>query len=72
MLFEESGIEPAVAEARGYRTVVKKAQPGRGMLRSCDLSVVATTSPLGRARTPLVLEVPMSTPSSNPLNARPR
>jgi hypothetical protein len=26
MLFEESGIEPAVVETRGYRTVVKKAE----------------------------------------------
>jgi hypothetical protein len=26
MLFEESGIEPAVVEARGYRTVQKKVE----------------------------------------------
>src|SRR3712207_2006657 len=43
------------------------AQPGRGMLRSCGLWAVATTSPSGRASTPLELEVPTSTPSRSSL-----
>src|SRR5215207_8019622 len=48
------------------------AQPGRGSESSCGLSAVATTSPSGRARTPFVLEVPMSTPRSIPLTTHPR
>src|ERR687893_305753 len=44
------------------------AQPGRGSESSCGLSAVATTSPSGRARTPLGVEGAMSTPrSSSPM-----
>src|SRR5215211_7604680 len=41
------------------------AQPGRGSESAWGLSAVATTSPSGRASTPLELEVPMSTPRSS-------
>jgi hypothetical protein len=45
MLFEESGISPEVAEARGYRTVEKKAE---------QALTFSTFAPSARARPALV------------------
>jgi len=46
ILFEESGIEPAVAETRGYRTVVKKAELSRLEFGRAQRNVLALLMPV--------------------------